>query len=64
MMAITIVLITIELGWLIIKEINLSGTAFIMILLGVGFLVAEVAWERILWIRIKISRPKKGGQLW
>ena len=41
----------------------LSGTAFIVILIGVGFLVAEIAWKRILQIKIKISRPKKGGQL-
>ncbi len=42
----------------------LSSTAFVMILIGIGFLVAGMAWKRILGIRIKMSRPKKGGQLW
>jgi hypothetical protein len=41
----------------------LSGTASIVILTGLGFLAAEVAWKRIMRIRIKISRPKEGGQL-
>jgi len=36
----------------------LSSTAFIVILIGLGFLVAEVAWKKILWIRIKISKLK------
>ncbi len=40
----------------------LSGTAFIVILVGLGGLVAEVAWKKILRIRIKISKPKRGGQ--
>jgi hypothetical protein len=42
----------------------LSGTAFIVILIGLGFLVAEVAWKKVLWIRVKLSKPKRGGQLW
>jgi hypothetical protein len=42
----------------------LSSTAFIAILIGLGIFVAAVVWKKILWIRIKISRPKKGGQLW
>jgi hypothetical protein len=42
----------------------LSGTAFIVILIGLGFLAAEIAWKKILWIRIKLSKPKRGGQLW
>jgi len=42
----------------------LSGTAFIVILIGLGFLVAEIAWKRLQWIRIKISKLKRGGQLW
>jgi hypothetical protein len=42
----------------------LSGVAFIVILIGLGFLVAEIAWKKILWIRIKLSKPKRGGQLW
>jgi hypothetical protein len=40
----------------------LSGTAFVVILIGLGFLVAEIAWKKILWIRIKLSKPKRGGQ--
>jgi hypothetical protein len=42
----------------------LSGTAFIVIVLGLGFVFAEIAWERLQWVRIKISKPKRGGQLW
>jgi predicted Zn-ribbon and HTH transcriptional regulator len=42
----------------------LSGTAFILILIGLGCLVAEVAWKKMLWITIKLSKPKRGGQLW
>ena len=42
----------------------LSGTASIVILIGLGFLVAEIAWKKILWIRIILSKPKRGGQLW
>ena len=42
----------------------LSGTAFIVTLIGLGFLVAAVAWKKILWIRAKLSKPKRGGQLW
>jgi hypothetical protein len=34
----------------------LSGTAFIVILTGFGFLVAEVAWKKILWVRGKLSK--------
>jgi hypothetical protein len=33
----------------------LSGTAFIVIVLGLGFVVTVVAWKRLQWIRIKIS---------
>jgi len=42
----------------------LLGTAFIVILIGLGFLVAGDAWKKILWIRIKLSKLKRGGQLW
>jgi hypothetical protein len=42
----------------------LSGTAFIVILIGLGFLVAEVAWKKILWVRGKLSKLKRGGRLW
>jgi len=42
----------------------LSGVAFVVIVVGLGFLVAEIAWKRLQWIRIKISKPKRGGQLW
>lgn len=42
----------------------LSGTAFIMILIGLGFFVAEIPWKRLQWIRIKISKIKRGDQLW
>jgi hypothetical protein len=34
----------------------LSGTAFIVILIGFGFLVPEVAWKKILWVRVKLSK--------
>jgi hypothetical protein len=42
----------------------LLGAAFIVIPIGLGFLVAEDAWKKILWIRVKLSKPKGGGQLW
>ena len=42
----------------------LSGVAFVVVGVGLGFLVVEVAWKKILWIRIKLSKPKRGGQLW
>ncbi len=42
----------------------LSGVAFVVIVVGLGFVVAEIAWKRLQWIRIKISKPKRGGQLW
>jgi len=42
----------------------LSGVAFIVIVLGLGFVFAEIAWKRLQWIRIKISKLKRGGQLW
>jgi len=42
----------------------LSGTAFIVILIGIGLFVAGVTWKKILWIRIKLSILKRGGQLW
>ncbi len=32
-----------------------SGAAFIVILIGLGILVAAVAWRRILWIKRKLS---------
>ena len=37
----------------------LSGVAFVVIVVGLGFLVAEIAWKRLQWIRIKISKPKE-----
>jgi len=42
----------------------LSGTVFIVILIGLGFFVAAIAWKKILWIRIKLSKLKRGSQLW
>jgi hypothetical protein len=42
----------------------MSGTAFIVILIGFGIFVAAVVWKKILWIRVKLSKPKRGGQLW
>jgi len=41
----------------------LLGTAFIVIPIGLGFLVAEDAWKKILRIRVRLSEPKRGGQL-
>ena len=32
-----------------------SGTAFIVILIGLGILVAAVVWKNILWIKLKLS---------
>ena len=31
-----------------------SGTAFIVILIGLGILVAAVVWKKILWIKLKL----------
>jgi hypothetical protein len=31
-----------------------SGTAFIVILIGLGILVAAVVWQKILWIKLKL----------
>lgn len=42
----------------------LSSTAFVVVVIGLGFLVAEIAWRRLQWIRIKISKGKRRGQLW
>jgi hypothetical protein len=42
----------------------LSVTGFIVILIGVGLLVAGVAWKRLQCIKIKMSKLKRGGQLW
>ena len=42
----------------------LSGTAFVVIAFGLGFLVAEIAWKRLQWIRTKISKAKRRCQLW
>jgi hypothetical protein len=42
----------------------LSGTAFFVILIGLGFFSTEVAWKKILWIRTKLSKPRRGGQAW
>jgi len=33
----------------------LSGTAFIVILIGLGILVAAVVWKKILWIKLILS---------
>ncbi len=32
-----------------------SGTVFIVILIGLGILVAAVVWKKILWIKLKLS---------
>ena len=40
----------------------LSGVAFVVIVVGLGFVVAGVSWKRLQWIRIKISKLKRGGQ--
>jgi len=42
----------------------LSGTAFIVIVVGLGFLVAEVARKKMLGITVKLSKRRRGGQLW
>ena len=33
----------------------LSSTVFVVILLGLGFFVAEALWKRVMWVRIKLS---------
>jgi len=44
----------------------LSGVAFVVIVVGLGFVVAKIAWKRLQLIRIEISKSKlkRGGQLW
>ncbi len=32
----------------------LSGTAFIVILIGLGILVAAVIWKKIVWLKLKL----------
>jgi len=49
---------------LAIPALILSGVAFVVIVVGLGFLVADIAWKGLQWIRIKISKAKRRGQLW
>jgi hypothetical protein len=42
----------------------LSGTAFVVVVFGLGCLVAEIAWKRLQWISIKISKAIRRSQLW
>ena len=42
----------------------LSVTGFIVMLIGVGLLVAGVAWKRLQCIKIKMCKLQRGGQRW
>jgi hypothetical protein len=42
----------------------LSGATLVVMLIGFGYLMIEIARRKMLGIRIKLSNTKKGGSLW
>jgi hypothetical protein len=42
----------------------LSGVTFVLILVGLGCLIVEIARRKMLAIRIKLFDAKRGGSLW
>lgn len=42
----------------------LSGATFLVMLIGLGCLIIDIARRKMLGIRIKLSNAKRGGSLW
>ena len=42
----------------------LSGATLVVVLIGLGCLIIEIARRKMLGIRIKLSNAKRGGSLW
>lgn len=42
----------------------LSGATLVVMLIGLGCLIIDIARRKMLGIRIKLSNAKRGGSLW